>query len=60
MDDLISRQLVLDALENDRAILNQIIRGMSAFDERFDHYVAQHNQIVYDIETVKQIPVAGR
>ena len=55
MSDLISRQAAIDALENDKAVLDQIIRGMSANDAQLDHNVAQRNQVVYDIDTIKQL-----
>lgn len=54
--ELISRQAAIDALENDKEVLDQIIRGMSANDAQLDHYVAQHNQVVYDIDVIKQLP----
>ena len=56
MSELIDRQSAIDALENDKAVLDQIIREMSANDVRLDHYVAQHNQVDYDIDTIKQLP----
>ena len=54
--ELISRQAAIEALENDKAELSRIIRGMSANDAQLDHYVAQHNQVVYDIDAIKQLP----
>ena len=56
MDELISRQAAIDALEIDKAELNRIIRRMSANDAQLDHYVAQHNQVVYDIDAITQLP----
>ena len=56
MDDLISRQAAIDALENDKAALDKIIKGMSAMDVRLDAYVSQRNQVVYDIYAIKQLP----
>ena len=56
MDELISRQVAIDALEIDKAELNRIIRRMSANDAQLDHYVAQHNQVVYDIDAITQLP----
>lgn len=52
--DCISRQAAIDALENNKAALSQIIRGMSAYDAQY-HYLAQRNQVVYDIDTIKQL-----
>ena len=54
--DCISRQSAIDALENDKEVLDQIIRLTSADDAQLDHYVAQHNQVVYDIDVIKQLP----
>ena len=52
----ISRQAAIDALENDKEALDQIIRLTSADDAQLEHYVAQHNQVVYDIDVIKQLP----
>ena len=54
--DCISREQAIDALENDKAALSQIISGMSANDAQLDHYLAQRNQVVYDIDAIKQLP----
>ena len=54
--DCISRQQAIDVLENDKAELNRTIRKMSANDVRLDHYVAQYNQVDYDIDAIKQLP----
>jgi len=54
--DCISRQAAIDALEKDMASIDQIIKGMSAMDVRLDAYVSQRNQVVYDIDTIKQLP----
>ncbi len=54
--DCISRQAAIDALENDKAALDEIIKGMSAMDVRLDAYVSQRNQVVYDIDTIEQLP----
>lgn len=54
--ELISRQAAIDALENDKEVLDHIIRLTSADDAQLDHYVAQHNQVVYDIDVIKQLP----
>ena len=56
MDDLISRQAAIDALENDKAALDKIIKGMSAEDMLLKYYVAQHNQVSYDIDAIVQLP----
>ena len=56
MDDLISRQAAIDALKNDMASLDHIIKGMSANDVRLDAYVSQRNQINYDIYTINNLP----
>lgn len=53
---MISRQQAIDALENDKAALDKIIKGMSAMDVRLDAYVSQRNQVVYDIYAIKQLP----
>ena len=50
--DLIDRQAAIDALKNDMASLDQIIKGMSANDVRLDAYVSQRNQVNYDIYTI--------
>lgn len=55
-DDLISRQAAIDALKNDMASLDHIIKGMSANDVRLDAYVSQRNQVNYDIDTINNIP----
>ena len=54
--DLISRQAAIDALENDKAALDKIIKGMSAEDMLLKYYVAQHNQVSYDIDAIVQLP----
>ncbi len=56
--DLISRQAAIDALEKDKASLDNIIKGMSAMDVRLDYYVAQHNQVDSDIYAIKNLPSA--
>ena len=56
MEDLISRQAAIDALENDKAALDKIIKGMSAEDMLLKYYVAQHNQVSYDIDAIVQLP----
>lgn len=56
--DLISRQEAIDALENDKASLDHIIKGMSANDVRLDAYVSQRNQVSYDIDTINNLPTA--
>jgi hypothetical protein len=58
MDDLISRQAAINALENDKASLDHIIRGMSAYDVRLDAYVSQRNQVDCDIDTINNLPSA--
>ena len=58
MSDLISRQAAIDALKNDMASLDHIIKGMSANDVRLDAYVSQRNQVNYDIYTINNIPPA--
>ncbi len=58
MDDLISKQAAIDALENDKASLDHIIRGMSAYDVRLDAYVSQRNQVDCDIDTINNLPTA--
>ena len=56
MNDLISRQAAIDALENDKAALDKIIKGMSAEDMLLKYYVAQHNQVSCDIDAIVQLP----
>ena len=56
MSDLIDRQAAIDALKNDMASLDHIIKGMSANDVRLDAYVSQRNQVVYDIDAIEQLP----
>jgi len=56
--DLISRQAAIDALKNDMASLDHIIKGMSANDVRLDAYVSQRNQVNYDIYTINNLPPA--
>ena len=56
MDDTISRQAAIDALEKDMASLDHIIKGMSANDVRLDAYVSQRNQVNYDIYTINNLP----
>ena len=58
MNDVIERQAAIDALENDKASLDHIIRGMSANDVRLDAYVSQRNQVNYDIDTINNLPTA--
>ena len=58
MNDLISRQAAIDALKNDMASLDHIIKGMSANDVRLDAYVSQRNQVNYDIYTINNLPPA--
>ena len=58
MSDLIDRQAAINALENDKATLDHIIRGMSANDVRLDAYVSQRNQVNYDIDTINNLPTA--
>lgn len=56
--DLIERQAAIDALKNDMASLDHIIKGMSAYDVRLDAYVSQRNQVDYDIDTINNLPAA--
>lgn len=56
MDDLISRQAAIDALEKDMASLDRIIHDISANDVRLQSYVEQRNQVNYDIYTIKNLP----
>ena len=56
MDDTISRQAAIEALERDMASLDHIIKGMSANDVRLDAYVSQRNQVNYDIYTINNLP----
>ena len=56
--DCISRQAAIDALKNDMASLDHIIKGMSANDVRLDAYVSQRNQVNYDIYTINNLPPA--
>ena len=56
--DTISRQAAIDALKNDMASLDHIIKGMSANDVRLDAYVSQRNQVNYDIYTINNLPPA--
>ena len=58
MDDTISRQAAIEALERDMASLDHIIKGMSANDVRLDAYVSQRNQVNYDIYTINNLPPA--
>ena len=58
MSDLIDRQAAINALENDKATLDNIIRSMSANDVRLDAYVSQRNQVNYDIDTINNLPTA--
>lgn len=58
MSDLIDRQAAIDALKNDMASLDHIIKGMSANDVRLDAYVSQRNQVNYDIYTINNLPPA--
>ena len=43
--DTISRAKAIEALKNDMASLDHIIKGMSANDVRLDAYVSQRNQV---------------
>ena len=56
--DTISRKAAIDALKNDMASLDHIIKGMSANDVRLDAYVSQRNQVNYDIYTINNLPPA--
>lgn len=58
MDDMISRAKAIEALKNDMASLDHIIKGMSANDVRLDAYVSQRNQVNYDIYTINNLPPA--
>ena len=58
MNELIDRQAAINALENDKASLDHIIRGMSAYDVRLDAYVSQRNQVNCDIYTINNLPAA--
>ena len=58
MSDLIDRQAAIDALKNDMASLDHIIKGMSAYDVKLDAYVSQRNQVNYDIYTINNLPAA--
>ena len=58
MSDLIDRQAAIDALKNDMASLDYIIKGMSGYDVRLDAYVSQRNQVNYDIDTINNLPTA--
>ena len=53
--DTISRKAAIDALKNDMASLDHIIKGMSANDVRLDAYVSQRNQVNYDIYTINNL-----
>lgn len=54
--DVISREQAIDALENDKAALDKIIKGMSAEDMLLKYYVAQYNQVSSDINAIVQLP----
>lgn len=54
--DMISRSKAIEALKNDMASLDHIIKGMSANDVRLDAYVSQRNQVNYDIYTINNLP----
>lgn len=56
--DTISRKAAIEALKNDMASLDHIIKGMSANDVRLDAYVSQRNQVNYDIYTINNLPPA--
>ena len=56
--DTISRAKAIEALKNDMASLDNIIKGMSANDVRLDAYVSQRNQVNYDIYTINNLPPA--
>ena len=56
--ELIDRGAASDALKNDMASLDHIIKGMSANDVRLDAYVSQRNQVNYDICTINSLPAA--
>ena len=58
MRDLISRQAAIEALKNDMASLDHIIKGMSSMDVRLDAYVSQRNQVNYDIYAINNLPPA--
>lgn len=58
MNDVIERQAAINALENDKASLDHIIGGMSAYDVRLDAYVSQRNQVDCDIDTINNLPTA--
>ena len=56
--ELIDRQAAIDALKNDMASLDHIIKGMSGYDVRLDAYVSQRNQVNCDIDTINNLPAA--
>ena len=56
--DTISRKAAIEALKNDMASLDHIIKGMSAYDVRLDAYVSQRNQVNCDIDTISNLPSA--
>ena len=56
--DTISKAKAIEALKNDMASLDHIIKGMSANDVRLDAYVSQRNQVNYDIYTINNLPPA--
>ena len=56
--DRISRQAAIEALKNDMASIDHIIKNMSANDVRLDAYVSQRNQVNYDIYTINNLPPA--
>ena len=56
--DCISRQNAIDELEKDRAKLDHMIKGLSGYDVRIDRYVAQQDQLDYDIDAIRSLPSA--
>lgn len=58
MDDYISRKAAIGVLEKDKEKLNCIIRGIKENDVRLCNYVAQHNQLDYDIDAIRNLPSA--
>lgn len=58
MSNLIDKQAAIDALKNDMASLDHIIKGMSAYDVKLDAYVSQRNQVNCDICTINNLPTA--
>ena len=59
MNDTISRQAAIDELEKDKDLLNYIISGMRQYDGAIlKHFVAQRNQVCYDINAIERLPSA--